>query len=100
MPGSRFSLISSLWGAAALCALLTSTSCGGSVDQSAACHEYVACVGALDAARDQTTNVDRYAAGGACWGSEEGATLCDRSCAKGLAWMRERINDLPQECQP
>ena len=79
----------------ALVALLSSC---GPVEQTESCQAFVTCVEARDAVRSTTTNVDRFAAGGACWGGEEGAHLCDTACSRGMEWIRASYTDLPAEC--
>ena len=73
--------------------------CGESVGQSGTCAAYVQCVEAMDARDGVDTDVDRFEVSGACWGSEEGATLCDRACTNGLDYIRQRDPQLPQECR-
>jgi len=81
--------------------LLAAPGCAdGAVDQSTACRQYVACVEALDVRRGVTTNVERYAPGGGCWGSEVGAALCNTSCERGLTFVAERFASAPSECAP
>lgn len=72
--------------------------CDG-VEQADACERYVACVRALDVSLDRVTDLDRFDVGGACWGSEEGALLCERACDRGLEWQ-SRQSAAPAECQP
>ena len=75
-----------------------SAACDG-VEQAGACERYVACIQAVDANLGRATDVDRFDAGGACWGSEEGALLCERACNRGLEWQG-RQPTAPAECQP
>ena len=82
-----------------LLAALASTGCGGAVAQTAGCRDFVSCVQALDARDGETTDVARYVPGGACWGGEVGAKLCDDSCIRGLARLRASPS-VPAECQP
>lgn len=72
--------------------------CDG-VEQAGACERYVACIRALDATLDRATDLDRFDVGGACWGSEEGALLCERACNRGLEWQARQAA-APGECQP
>ncbi|MEQ1506582.1 MAG: hypothetical protein ABMB14_30415 [Myxococcota bacterium] len=74
--------------------LLTFVSCSLPVDPRPSCARYVACVEARDARDGSTTDVDRFAPDGACWGGEAGADLCDRACTAGLAWLADREPDL------
>lgn len=67
--------------AAAFCAW---TSGCGRVDQSPECRAFVECVAKLDAQTGRSTDVLRFEAEGPCWGSEAGADLCTRSCARGI----------------
>jgi hypothetical protein len=69
-----------------------------SVPQSAACAAFVACIGAIDAAASQTTNLDRYVEGGACWDNQNLGRSCTTSCERTLERMRERVAGLPAEC--
>jgi len=69
------------------------------VTQSAVCGQYIACVEALDTLDGQTTNVERFADGGACWGGVEGGALCTRACERGLKWLAEATVDSPEACQ-
>jgi len=46
------------------------------------------------------TNVDRFAADGACWGSHEGAELCTTACERGLTFLAESEPDAPEACIP
>lgn len=80
--------------------LLALASCRAEVAQSPACDRYTACIRALDELSSRETDVDRFDPGGACWGSEAGATLCDRACTRGLAWESRRTPAPPQECRP
>lgn len=67
--------------------------------QTQACQDYVACQQAIDAQLGQETDLLRFEAAGECWGGiEAGAQLCDRSCVKGLEFLRARQPDLPEEC--
>lgn len=74
--------------------------CSQRQPQSEACAAYVSCVAAIDAARGTETDVVRYTPDGDCWGSPPGAELCDESCTRGLDWMAERWDDLPEACTP
>jgi hypothetical protein len=74
--------------------------CGSQQPQAEACHRYVACIGALDAARGGTTDLARFADSGDCWGSAGGAELCAGACERGLERMRTRVTGLPMECLP
>ena len=59
----------------------------------------MACQQAIDAQLGQETDLLRFEADGECWGGiEAGAQLCDRSCVKGLEFLRERQPDLPEAC--
>jgi hypothetical protein len=79
-------------------AALLSVACG-SREPAAACETFVACIEARDAQRDTTTDVARFAEGGACWtASEEGALACARACERGLE-VTARLSDAPQECR-
>lgn len=80
--------------------LVSSLACDAEVEQAPACARYTACIRALDEAAERETNLDRFDPGGACWGSEEGGTLCERSCVRGLEWEARRNAQPPQECQP
>lgn len=73
--------------------------CGG-VEQAPACDRYTTCIRALDERMERETNLDRFDPGGACWGSEEGGTLCERACERGLLWEATRNPDPPAECRP
>ena len=68
-------------------------------NQTPTCAQYVACVRALDAQEDVTTNAKRFEPGGACWGSPEGAELCDRACKGGLAYQQSIAPDGPEVCR-
>jgi hypothetical protein len=84
-----------------LAALVFCVACfDGPVDQSAACAQYVRCIRAVDAANSQTTDLDRYDEGGACWGGEKIGELCTTSCGRALDRMRQREPALPAECAP
>lgn len=74
--------------------------CRSEVEQRPACARYTACIRALDEAADRETDVDRFDPGGACWGSEDSATACERACTRGLAWEASRSAITPAECQP
>jgi len=78
--------------------------CQASVEQAPACVRYTACIRALDELAEgpqpRETNLDRFDPGGACWGSETGALLCERACARGLRWETRRNPTPPPECQP
>lgn len=80
--------------------LLMLWGCDGPVEQSASCAAYVSCVEARDLALGQSTNLDRFLPGGACWGGAEGGALCDRACTNGLDWLQANEDDLPEACQP
>lgn len=81
-----------LWAAALLSACADTA-------QTQACQDYVACQQAIDAQLSQETDLLRFEADGECWGGiEAGAQLCDRSCVKGLEFLRERQPDLPEAC--
>jgi hypothetical protein len=86
--------------AGALGSLAGASACDEGVGQAAACERYVACIRALDQRRGQITNLDRFEAGGPCWGSQEGATLCERACVRGLQWEAQRDLAAPVECDP
>ena len=79
---------------------LFASGCSGPVEQRTACAEYVSCIAARDGLRGSTTNVHRFEADGDCWGSPEGADLCETSCVNGLAFLRDREQNLPEECSP
>lgn len=66
--------------------------------QTEACEAYVSCLQARDARLGVQTNADRFEAGGACWGSEDGAHLCDTACSRGLEFLAS--HDPAPECQP
>ena len=68
------------------------------VEQSSSCATYVACIQAKDDVDGVETDLDRFEPDGACWGSPEGASLCDRACVNGLDWMQGAYADLPEEC--
>lgn len=72
--------------------------CDG-VEQARSCQRYVACIRALDASLGRETDLERFDAGGACWGSEEGALLCERACTRGIEWYSTQPG-APAECQP
>lgn len=75
--------------------------CEGEITPTPACEAYVACLSARDEARGLNTDMVRFEAGGACWGSHESAEFCDGGCARGLAWLQEAEADtLPGECAP
>jgi len=80
--------------------LLTAGCFGGAVDQAAECAQYVRCIEAVDALAGQTTNLDRYEIGGACWGNSEIADLCTTSCTRALERIHELVPTLPTECVP
>ncbi len=69
-------------------------------EQADTCERYVACVRAIDEREGRFTNLDRFDPGGACWGRDEQAHVCEQSCEAGLAWLAERIPDPPVECSP
>lgn len=79
---------------------LSAAGCNGPVEQRIACAEYVSCIEARDGLRGSTTNVRRFETDGGCWGSPEGADLCETACVNGLAFLREREQGLPEECSP
>lgn len=65
------------------------------------CAAYVDCLAAWDEARGITTDVARFSADGDCWGgSEEGARACTEACVNGLAFLVDRVPDLPDACKP
>ncbi|MCX5743499.1 MAG: hypothetical protein NT062_13480 [Proteobacteria bacterium] len=84
----------------ALASLLTAGCWGAPVDQSPVCATYVHCIDALDRTANQTTNLDRYVDGGACWGNPELARGCTTSCRRTLERLRTREPTLPLECAP
>lgn len=67
-------------------------------EQTVACQQYVSCVRAMDQAESRVSNLERFEPNGACWGGPEGATLCDRSCERGLEWIAERYDNAPAAC--
>jgi hypothetical protein len=73
--------------------------CTEAVTQSEDCAAYVECVRAIDARDGVETDVERFEADGDCWGSDEGATLCDRACTRGADYLRRQSGPLPQECE-
>ncbi|MEC7240375.1 MAG: hypothetical protein VXW32_04000 [Myxococcota bacterium] len=83
--------------------------CDKSVEQSAACEQWVSCIDARDQLNGVSTNMVRFlpiktdADGeiieGQCWGNPEISDLCDKGCIAGLEKMGELYDDLPQECQ-
>lgn len=73
---------------------------GGPVPQSAECAAYVQCIEAIDRAAGQTTDLDRYVEGGACWDNPELAHGCTRSCVRALDRLRAREPTRPAECGP
>jgi hypothetical protein len=78
---------------------LSAAGCGEeSVPQSTSCAAFVACIEAIDAAESQTTNLDRYVEGGACWDNQQIAGSCATSCERTLERMRTRVAGLPAEC--
>jgi len=80
--------------------LLPLAACRAEVEQAPACARYTACIRALDEAAGRETDVDRFDPGGACWGSETGATACERACTRGLRWEAQRNATAPAECRP
>lgn len=64
------------------------------------CQAFVACTEARDAQGGITTDVVRFAPGGACWDNPEIAALCDRGCRSGMSWLRDAVDDLPSGCTP
>jgi len=80
--------------------LLTSGCFGGAVDQTTECTQYVRCIEAVDTLAGQTSNLDRYEIGGACWGNSEIADLCTTSCTRALARIHELVPAPPTECVP
>lgn len=80
--------------------LLLLVGCEATVEQAPACARYTECIRALDERSGQPTDLDRFDPGGACWGSEQGAELCEHACERGLRWEAERRDDPPQECRP
>ena len=72
--------------------------CDTTVEQTAACEEWVSCIDARDEQLGITTNNDRFLAGGPCWNNPEIGDLCDLACINGLEQMQTMYNDLPQEC--
>jgi hypothetical protein len=79
--------------------LIMVSACGASRPPGPSCAAFVACVAARDAARGTTTNVARFADGGACWtAAEEGATSCETACARGLEVLA-RAADAPEVCR-
>lgn len=73
--------------------------CGGTRPPGPACIAFVDCVAARDVARGTTTNVARFAEGGACWtAAEEGATSCEQACARGLEVLAG-APDAPEACR-
>lgn len=86
---------------AAACVLVAAlVACREGVEQAPACARYTACIRALDEAAGRETDLDRFDPGGACWGSDAGATLCARACDRGLAFEQRRSPAPPLECQP
>ena len=75
-------------------------SCGGEVEQSAACAAWVRCIDARDAQLGVSTDNLRFEVGGTCWTSAEQGEHCTPACERGLAWMRQAYADLPEECLP
>lgn len=83
--------------------------CDTSVEQSAACEQWVSCIDARDQQLGVATNMNRFlpiktdAEGevieGQCWGNPEISDLCDKGCVAGLEKMTELYSDLPGECQ-
>lgn len=79
--------------------LLLLVACGGEVEPTPECVAYVQCLQARDVARGRSTDMERFEAGGACWGSHEAAEFCSGGCERGLVWLREaEAGALPQEC--
>lgn len=78
--------------------LATLAACRAEVEQAPACARYTACIRALDEAAGRETDLDRFDPGGACWGSETGATACARACTRGLAWEARRNTAPLAEC--
>lgn len=74
--------------------------CSSHVQQSEDCQALVACARAKDRIAGMTTDVSRYEAEGACWENEEIAELCERSCTRGMAFIRSREPSAPSECRP
>lgn len=70
------------------------------VVQTPACADYLVCLSARDAELGITTDVARFEVDGGCWGSEDGAALCDRACSSGLTWLRDNEANLPEACAP
>lgn len=84
---------------AALCFLGVASFGCANVVQSDACKAYVSCLAARDASLGISTDVKRFAVGGGCWGSPEGATLCTNACTNGMAWLKKAYDNLPAACQ-
>lgn len=74
--------------------------CSSHVQQSEDCQALVACARAKDRSAGTTTDVSRYEAEGACWENEGIAELCERSCTRGMAFIRSREPSAPSECLP
>ena len=81
----------------ALVACWFCTGCG-SVEQSGACATYVQCLSERDQALGVSTNALRFEAGGACWGSHEGAELCTTACERGLEFIAAAEASAPEVC--
>ncbi len=74
--------------------------CASGEAQSEDCAAYVQCLAARDQVLGSTTNVARFQADGACWGSIPGAEACDHACRRGLDWLRSHESGLPEVCKP
>jgi hypothetical protein len=78
-------------------AVLFVVGCTDAQPPSDSCRAFAACVAARDTARGTSTNVDRFLADGACWGTAEGASSCDGACTRGLEVLRS-FPDALAEC--
>ncbi len=74
--------------------------CASGEVQSGDCATYVLCLAARDQAMGTSTDVARFQADGACWGSIPGAEACDHACRRGLDWLRSHESGLPSACTP
>jgi hypothetical protein len=79
--------------------LALGSGCWGSpVASTTECDQYVTWIRALDADAGQSTNLDRYVEGGACWNNPTLAEGCTTACARALTRLQARETSLPEEC--
>lgn len=63
---------------------------GCGAEQGPECKAFVVCVEELDSLRNTETNVDRFLPGGACWGGEKGAAVCEAACRRGVVLLHQQ----------